>query len=117
MQPASQFGLDGGWQHLVSADLLAWIPLGKPSAFGGTGGLVFDSTDGGDAEPPQLVAYASTFNTWLGSGANFTTWAPQGRQFDGTGNDPILWHDERDGRWYAATAARPPCRRLRHRQR
>lgn len=99
---------EGGWQHLVSADLLAWTPLGTPSAFGGTGGLVFDSTNSSrDDEPRQLVAYASTLSTWLGSGANFTTWAAQGRQFDGTGNDPILWHDARDGRWYAATAARP----------
>ena len=98
---------EGGWQHLVSRDLLAWTPLGTPAAFAGTGGLVFDTTDGhvGD-NTRSLVAYAATLETWLGSGANYTSWAPQGQQFKGTGNDPVLWYDERDGRWYAATAAK-----------
>eukprot|EP00937_MAST-01D_sp_MAST-1D-sp2_P007341 g7341.t1 len=110
---------DGGWQHLISRDLLAWTPLGKPSAFAGTGGLVFDDADGGGdrgggaggnagggAGARQLVAYAGTLNTWVGSGPNFTAWAPQGQQYKGTGNDPVLWQDVRDGRWYSATAAK-----------
>ncbi len=78
----------GGWQHLVSRDLLSWEPLGKPTAFAGTGGLVFDSSDGNSdgstdsstdssggesGAAKTLVAYAGTLETWIGSGTNYTT--------------------------------------------
>lgn len=33
----------GGWQHLLSKDLVSWKKVGVPTNFGGTGGLTVDA--------------------------------------------------------------------------
>ena len=88
----------GGWQHIQSKDLVSWETVGKPTSFGGSGGIVLD-------EAGAAVAFANSVSAWISNSTELVHFTPLGRLINQPGGgDPVLWKDERDSRWYAITA-------------
>ena len=88
----------GGWQHIKSRDMVNWEIVGEPGRFGGSGGLVLD-------DEGATVAYADSVDAWISNGTALDRFSPLGRLIEQPGGgDPVIWKDERDGRWYAITA-------------
>ncbi len=88
----------GGWQHLVSRDLVHWAEVGSPTARGGSGGLVRDAHG-------HTMAYSNSVSAWLSHDLALESFTSLPPPFSHPGGgDPVMWRDERDGRAYAITA-------------
>lgn len=89
----------GGWQHLISTDLVTWTEVGRPESFGGTGGMIQDD-DG------TVVAYAmggGALKFWVASDDTASNWTLTNTSVPSCCNDPIVW--KAAGSWFAVTAS------------
>ena len=87
----------GGWQHLVSSDLIHWEQIGTPQGFGGTGGMVHD-------EDGNIVAYAmeeGEIKFWVATDDTAAKWTLTNTSVKACCNDPIVWKD--GNMWYLST--------------
>jgi sucrose-6-phosphate hydrolase SacC (GH32 family) len=103
MFPGCWHAKPGGWQHMMSNDLVSWSLVGEPMSLGGSGGLILDKDNN------EVVAYSDSVNMWTTNLSAFDKpakgWKNEGNAFtQAGGGDPVIWNDERDGRWYAITA-------------
>eukprot|EP00035_Acanthoeca_spectabilis_P011638 m.205377 g.205377 ORF g.205377 m.205377 type:complete len:572 (+) comp15409_c0_seq2:2143-3858(+) len=92
----------GGWQHMISTDLVHWRVVGEPSSFGGSGELVHDEELG------LVVALANNLDAWTSpDDSNLTAWKSVGRLYTSPlgGQDPTVWRG-RNNNWFAATASK-----------
>jgi hypothetical protein len=91
----------GGWQQITSKDLVSFELVGEPKGLGGSGGLLID--DAGD-----MVAYSGSVSMWRAPASAFykpeNSWKREAGFKQAGGGDPVIWKDERDGRYYAITA-------------
>ena len=91
----------GGWQQLSTKDLVSFTLIGEAKSLGGSGGLLID-------EQGDMVAYSSSVSMWRTAASDFykptNTWTPEPGWKQTGGGDPVIWRDERDGRYYGITA-------------
>ena len=91
----------GGWQQLATKDLVSFKLVGEPKSLGGSGGLLID-------ESGDMVAYSGSVSMWRVHKDEFyqpaNNWKPEAAFQQRGGGDPVVWKDERDGRYYCITA-------------
>jgi hypothetical protein len=101
VMPGCWHARPGGWQQLATKDLVSFELIGQPKSLGGSGGLLID-------ERGDMVAYSSSVSMWRAKAADFyqpaDSWTPVKGFKQSGGGDPVIWRDERDGRYYAITA-------------
>ena len=101
VMPGCWHARPGGWQQLATTDLVSYELVGAPKSLGGSGGLLID-------EAGDMVAYSSTVSMWRVGASDFYQPADKWQKLPGFkqegGGDPVIWKDERDGRYYAITA-------------
>ena len=101
VMPGCWHAKPGGWQQLSTKDLVSFTLIGEAKSLGGSGGLLID--EGGD-----MVAYSGSVSMWRASAKDFyqpaNSWKPEPGWKQAGGGDPVIWKDERDGRYYGITA-------------
>jgi len=98
--PGCWLAKPGGWQQLTTKDLVSFTLLGAPKNMGGSGTLLIDGAD--------IVAVSGSLSMLRASRADFykapNAWKREAGFKQEGGGDPVLWRDERDGKYYSITA-------------